>query len=639
MIDLTNARKGVKKCIKTTMDRIDRGEKYTTNVLPTRYGKSDVIRVCAIWAYKAGSAGVSIVLSPNKVLRDQINDNARFRATLDRYDISSEGLRKFTLRNIVSYQQICANEEMLISSTMQLVAKNPDLFEAWVDHIIHKTGKPPIIFIDEAHTGSEDNTWGDVVVRMVDHGAKAVLLTATPMRSDGRAIPGFDVEIISEEPVSPRTWKPVPDKPEKIQIDIWNGLKRRIKLVANHETTFRQAWQEKTICDISRVAFDVNMSQIFESGITEDTKLSELLPLDARNQLRNVTKDSGFIRATVARLVTELERFGEHSAAIVFCGNDQSRLGDTSNSEDEAANSKKIDAHAKKIRKYIEQEKSELNVVIATSSDGNEGSGLIDKFSRGVGDVLIVKQMASLGLDVPRMKVCLDLSSVRTPAAFVQRVMRVATLHKPYTHAVYIHPADCVSIALFEELIRGEGGEFGISELELVDSYIKDREDVQRQQDVYTINEIVETDFGDTLGNKTSKDNIPSVEALLSIFPELNNVMTRPQIAERALNFKFVGEVKKSVSDTSDQCADLRNDINEKISSLCGKYVKGDAEAAKRYGRERSILYNKMKERCGINISIKLGDINDIKTLQNMKLVLDNELSKRGVVYETAQTF
>src|SRR5258707_1244612 len=78
-------------------------------------------------------------------------------------------------------------------------------------------------------------------------------------------------------------------------------------------------------------------------------------------------------------------------------------------------------------RAVLLRQRRTLDVVIATSAaDGKE---VIERFAGGHGDVLIVKQMAGMGLDLPWVKVGLDLSATRTYAALIQRMFRPATPH------------------------------------------------------------------------------------------------------------------------------------------------------------------------------------------------------------------
>ena len=81
------------------------------------------------------------------------------------------------------------------------------------------------------------------------------------------------------------------------------------------------------------------------------------------------------------------------------------------------------------VQQILREEGPELTSVIATSKVDGDPTKTIEAFVEGPrgGDVLVVKMMASAGLDVARLKVALDLSTVRTAVSFVQRVMRICT--------------------------------------------------------------------------------------------------------------------------------------------------------------------------------------------------------------------
>jgi len=172
-------------------------------------------------------------------------------------------------------------------------------------------------------------------------------------------------------------------------------------------------------------------------------------------------------------------------------------------------------------------------VVIATSSDGDDATTRIENFAdRSVGDVLLVKQMASVGLDVPRLKVMLDLSPVRTAAAFIQRLMRIATVRGRIRHAVYVCPDDVLGRGLFDLLIRDQGGESVTSCTELVASYEKEKKEPDSRP-VFTINGTADADFGDSDANRTPKELLPQVDRFLRQFPEVASVLTLSEIARR----------------------------------------------------------------------------------------------------------
>ena len=176
------------------------------------------------------------------------------------------------------------------------------------------------------------------------------------------------------------------------------------------------------------------------------------------------------MREAITRFVEQLrlmKQLDPACAGIIFCGNDQRGAEGVANE------------HARQLQDLI-HEQEQWDVVIATSAQPeDEAEQRIKHFAdevTPVGDVLIVKQMAGCGIDVPRLKVILDLSSTRSEGAWIQRVMRAATLYQGFP-AVYIAPDDCMSRTLFDRLIAAQGGEVSHREIgELIMTYEKERE-------------------------------------------------------------------------------------------------------------------------------------------------------------------
>jgi superfamily II DNA helicase RecQ len=66
-MDLTAARPGQRGALRTILTRITAGEQSTSIILPTGYGKSDVMRLAAIQLYDEGKWRA--VLSWSKAIR------------------------------------------------------------------------------------------------------------------------------------------------------------------------------------------------------------------------------------------------------------------------------------------------------------------------------------------------------------------------------------------------------------------------------------------------------------------------------------------------------------------------------------------------------------------------------------------
>ena len=184
--------------------------------------------------------------------------------------------------------------------------------------------------------------------------------------------------------------------------------------------------------------------------------MSELSVKDTTTWLRHILKHPMVVKEGCRLLAMELKQRRVKApgmVAIVFVGNDDKAFGD----ED--------DQHANMVKR--ECESLGLKAIIATSSEGNDGVKNIARFAEGTGDVLVVKQMAGRGLDIDRLKVCLDLSNIRSDNMYIQRSMRIVTIWDRTGNpadvvktSIYIAPNNCFQADLFQRLVSDEGGEY-----------------------------------------------------------------------------------------------------------------------------------------------------------------------------------
>ena len=123
-----------------------------------------------------------------------------------------------------------------------------------------------------------------------------------------------------------------------------------------------------------------------------------------------------------------------------------------------------------------------LKFVVATGDESSGGLNALRKFQQGEGDVLVVKQMGGIGYDAPRLKVGLDLSLVRQPASYLQRVLRIGRVWRYGTGeremqmtAVYITPDDMEGAAVWQKFINDEHGETSLTNVEYVETLLAGR--------------------------------------------------------------------------------------------------------------------------------------------------------------------
>ena len=191
-----------------------------------------------------------------------------------------------------------------------------------------------------------------------------------------------------------------------------------------------------------------------------------------------------------------------------------------------------------------------LKVLVATSDDSSEGIAALKRFQgsegkggreiKGWGDAVVVKQMGGIGYDVPRLKVCLDLSVVRQPGAFVQRVMRIARIWRygewendVQMTAVYITSQDQKGQALWELFINDEHGETRLTNVEYVKT-LKAGEQPRLGEEYELIGVRPSDYYSDTQGQESPADTLPTVARVIRAVPPLQAVMTHPDI-EKAI--------------------------------------------------------------------------------------------------------
>ncbi len=277
----------------------------------------------------------------------------------------------------------------LVATTTSMVSRNLATIVHWIDHLKSRYGVYPVIFVDEAHTASNQTAWGKTIEALANAHAYIVLCTATPYRTDGQPIPGFQIETISAEEMSGQ---------QRLGAHIYLRQGQRVvyKMVAHHITTFQQAWQESVLCQVSRESFDVDLREHGMDGY-EDYLLSGLGETSSRRALNEAVRSPAVIREGVRRLVRNLRyrrKDAPETAGIVFVGaDDGSQLDDE---QDEVSN-QSVNQYANMVREAIQEDGLEFKVVIATSKIDGDPAQAIEKFAKGPrgGDVLVVKMMAS----------------------------------------------------------------------------------------------------------------------------------------------------------------------------------------------------------------------------------------------------
>ena len=618
VFSLESMRDGQRRSFLKIIDRVSSGLSYTSIVLPTRYGKSDVIRMAALQLHLDEVCCGSIVLSPGGDLRNQIVRKSKIKDMCARYSIPmllASNAHEWKRNENDPF----ANNVYLLSTTIQYANRNRDGIAQMIESKIVTSGLPVVVFVDETHMVSTKNEWGKSIGAFVAVGAKVVLMTATADRADGGCIPGFKYEVLETEDdtkiIRTRTG-------EKIKVDIYEGKRNRVRITPDEEVTFREAWNEEPspLCTLSRDCIDVSVRQIIESiAASDDQMLSELSPSQARLVIGKAVRDERVVRKGVSMFVSELARVRELSpdvAGIIFTGHDMDSDSDANE-------------HANLVRNLIE-EMSEFECVIATSkSDDDTVSNHLARFEKGVGDVLIVKNAGGAGFDCARLKILLDLSSVRTFSSTVQRIMRVATPYGKITNAVVITLGDAIMTAIWERVVKDNGGEWADGNYDLVESTFIDPQDEPTKQSRAWV--VIGSDFSsydDNLGNSGDMTLRQEVERILDMFPIIGTTHTKPMIAEKIAR-ATTGPVPALTID--EEVDGLQKSINSQLSKAAKRLI-GDGYTPAAFQETIRSLYRDLFSESDITPS-KIDAITDLEVLRKLCGAAAKIAERSGVVW------
>ena len=450
---------------------------------------------------------------------------------------------------------------------------------------------------------------------LAEAGAYIVLLTGTPYRSDGKRIYGFDFQVEQTKPVT--LFKTREGADHNRVVDIYEGEKSILRIVPDWETTLREAWDVEnppSLCKMTRLAYDIDLTS-FDMITGEQTgteTLSTLPPSRLSGQLMRLLREDSVIEAFCEILANQLHHRREdaaEAAAIVYVGNDQE--GDDRDND-----------HAWRVVEALARIEPSFRCLVATSTTDNNAARTLRRFQDGEGDVLVVKQMGGTGLDVPRMKVCLDLSVVRTAQQYVQRVARIATIHRRSDDpndvqmtAVYITPNDILGAALWESFVASQGGETFLTNLEYVRTIEAGDGKVPPTPEYFRPEGLADLDYySDTNMQVSPGETLSTVEKVIEALPVLQRLMTLPDVEKaltplkRALGMAGGDDVSDAsatrtatILDSNEERKSTQRELNDLVKRVAERrlgrrYQRGDAE----YGPTVKEVHWQHKSICGI---------------------------------------
>lgn len=313
-----------------------------------------------------------------------------------------------------------------------------------------------------------------------------------------------------------------------------------LTLDADFEYGLRQAWdvdKPPSICKLTRLPFDFDLDtrDVVSDSYLGQSALSQLHPSRLAGQLGPMLREDKVIDFFCDKLITQLrdrQRDAKSTAGIVFVGNDRTEVDPREND------------HAERVAEILASIDPGIKPVIATSADSSGGTKALEDFQRrNVGDILIVKQMGGIGYDVPRLKVCLDLSVVRTPTAYIQRLCRIARIWRISDNqdewqmtATYITPDDALGAALWQFFVTDQRGETSLTNVEYVRTIQGgDGEGGSGIREAYSVDSVRDADFySDTNMQVSPGETLSKVQRVIRAVPPLQRIWSLPDV-EKAI--------------------------------------------------------------------------------------------------------
>lgn len=583
--------------------RYSDGKPTSAIVLPTRYGKSNLSRLGQIDLQLHG-APPGLIVSPSEWLSDQIVMPSKIREFTSLYGLPSGSLKA---RRMTAYEvRPFANGENLISVTTQLLHRRVEYFCELVQSLSRAHGGLRVpVWIDEATTISEGNEWGATALRLQEAGAYEILMTATPYRGDQAIIVGFDWEIVGQKNYQ-FTTSEVDHENQIRLIRKYDATANVVKLKSDHGTTFKQAWEENPspLCKVSYEPFSVKVTLFAGTERERTVGIDELSRTEVLTHLKDIVRDPHVIEEGVRRLMQALrvrKTVDANAQGVVFVGNDSSHDG--------IAN-----AHAEAVKREVNKQAPSLTVRIVTSSTADARETLLRFVDAHDGDVIILKQMGAIGLDAPKWKSLLDLSTIRKPGAKVQAWMRVATPDGTCRVCDVIAPADELATAIFNAFIKDEGGEARLVDADLVDEWAVPL-DPDGQDDVTVVVESTDdSDFFDHRGATAQASEYQLVEDLWDRIPEIKDRLTAVELAERLRGIEWspIAPATPTEAPLAVQIQSLRQRINDIARQINGHRVRHERRP---YDAVSEETYRRIYRQSGVEKFTRLEQVTSIQDL------------------------
>lgn len=663
--------------VSAAMKRYLAGEECTGLQVAPRVGKQSIIVLFANEARAQGAPFVHCIV-PWTNLNNQIVDAKRNKRTFDFYKArgTTEAFRADVVECIPHHKYYCSykHRPTLLTSTVHLLYSNVNTVVEAIRYAICTSGNRPVFVIDEAQFMGLGLPWYETIKRMIEAGAYIVSMTGTEKRVDKKPIIGFQLKQIEGSEQS-RPFAQLKDvtigedgnKIASVAVGTQRSAEFEVMPIGSTPVPISTAFDKGWCAPMDVKMFDF---EVMNPADGSRLMVSQASLEKTRMNLPDWLQSDECIRLAVKHVLEDLIRrrvdLGLKDAKAMFITlSDIEPIKKKGNkASDEGAN-----YHARKARKefltqlsllpsHIRKQLGRVNAEICTSmlSSGEPDNAAIEKLKRfglvemddnGVEpiDVLFVKNMGVVGLDVPQLKTMVNLSNYSADApTTIQANLRIATnWENSTTPALLILPAhyhgrqfrdmcgnwsDKVRICNFEEdqVIERPVNPTKRDVLEVVDGSGKVHS--YSDHNGQTIEDDMEKVIS-AVRNKYKAANQLSYYQLIETIKQGGFPLSSEDLAivdhEDGETVSFAGI---EVVDVSEQrkAINKKNDesFGKKASRLASKLVRYDESSPEQWRSVNQRLVGMAKEKCGLSRHETMQNIVDPEVLSQLMDHLDS---------------
>jgi hypothetical protein len=617
--------------------------------VPPRCGKSDIIyAVSRELAFTQGT--ITVCVAPWRTLAEQLRDRKKFERHVKYYKPTAAS-KKFGLvcrelpASPVWFQSRDENDRQVFLFTTTIgKARNgrEHLMNGFKMMTRQMSMARPILIIDESQLLRDDKPWGELVQEAISNGAFVVVMTGTAYRADNKECTGFRYEDVGDLETCQQSYiketfidKDGNKKGKKATATV---NKQKKKLVPDYQVTWDEAWKAGALCKATAVFVDddeVVLEEKNQFGDVIDSykgKLSEVPAVACKKYLRQIVEQPSLIDKccdlTVSRLDLAKKSWpNKRPQWIVMAGSDVGLL-------DGDENTTAVNRHAKTIQRSLERAAKEigrhdLRIKVATMANQDSSPDNLAEFKAGMIDILVVKMMGVVGLDLETIVGCTMLSTLRDGPTWAQFVTRCLTVRSDGKQKIgcLILPSDHHSRVRWDG-IKKQGGEATRSESNEIKEEIVT---LQSTDHTASLGNAFVSHYKDTHGNHIPAS--PEFEKVVrwvrnNLDPDLQEdsiyqgwkrgIISVPPEAFEDCQENNEGEDNGVVmSDASDFSEKARKEIESIATKIANKRASYSDDKIK-WIRVKREFYTKLKADAGVHPNIEISNVQDCVKLKSM---------------------